>query len=259
MNNLAAPLWAPGPTKGLFDPGSRTIGILVVGDLPMFCLGSRTLLETQPELRVIGNTIDGAEAIKLVRARPPDILLLDLAIGPTALQILRTVQSSAPQTRTIILAAEFNRPEIIDALKLGARGIVPKDCSAELCFKAIRSVMAGQFWIGREKLVQLLQSVGKGASGCANGPLGNNFRLTPRELQIISEIVDGETNRGIAKKFGLRENTVKHHVTHIFDKVGVDNRLELALFVLQHDVLGIRPIQHTPARFRQLTLPLRGK
>jgi DNA-binding NarL/FixJ family response regulator len=226
----------------------------------MFCLGSRTLLETQPDLRVIGNSTDGAGAIELVRTRPPDILLLDLAIvGPTALQVLRKVQSLAPQTRTIILAAEFNRPETIDALKLGARGIVPKDCSAELCFKAIRSVMAGQFWIGREKLVQLLQSVGNGVSACANEPLANNFHLTPRELQIISEIVDGETNKDIAKRFGLRENTVKHHLTHIFDKLGVDNRLELALFAMHHDELGIQPIQHAQARFCQLTLPLQGR
>ena len=231
--------------KGPAARSPKTIRILIAHGQPIFCQGLRTVLETQPDLQVVGNTCDGAEAVKLACELALDILLLDLAAqGLAGLEVFRKVQSSAPLVRTILLAADIDTPETLEALNLGARGLMPKDCSAELLFKGIRSVMAGQCWMGRERIADILQSLGNGRSASPNGPLENNFHLTPRELQIISVIVDGETNNGIAKKFGVSENTVKHHLTHIFDKLGVANRLELALFAIHHGLLDRRPAQH---------------
>src|SRR5712692_301915 len=242
MNNLSTPRCAPGSTKGLFDQSPKAICILIAEGQPIFRQGLRTMLESQPDLRVVGDTSDGAEAIDLAREHAPEVLLLDLAIpGLSALQILRKVQSSAAHVRSILLAVEIDTPETIEALKLGARGVIPKDCSGELLFKGIRSVMAGQYWVGREKVADLLQSLTDGRSASPNGPLENNFDLTPRELQIISAIVEGESNNGIAQKFGLSEDTVKHHLTHVFDKLGVSTRLELAIFAIHHGLLGRRP------------------
>ncbi len=154
---------------------------------------------------------------------------------------MRKVQCSAPQVRSIILAPKTETPETLEALELGARGVIPKDSPAELLFKAIRSVMAGQYWVGRKKIADILQSLGKGTP--LNGSLGNNFQLTPREVQIISGILLGESNKDIARKFGLSNNTVKHHLTHIFEKLGVGSRLELALLVVGRDLLDRRPAE----------------
>jgi DNA-binding NarL/FixJ family response regulator len=205
------------------------------------------VIETQPDLRVVGDTSDGAEALKLVREHAPDILLLDAAIaGLAALRVLHDVQSSAPSVRSIFLAAEAETSETVEALKFGARGVMRKDSPPDLLLKAIRSVIAGQLWVGREKIADILRSFGNGASAPPNAPLGNNFLLTSREIQIISRILQTESNKDIAKKFGISENTVKHHLTHVFDKLGVCTRLELALLVVNCELLGRRSAEHLP-------------
>lgn len=244
MGNLHAPgrVNRSANDNGLPDRSPKAIRILIADGQPIFRQGLRTVLETQPDMQVVGDTSDGAEAIGQAHEHAPDVLLLDLAIlGLSALQILREVQSSAAQVRTILLAVETDTPETIEALKLGARGVMLKDCSAELLFKGIRGVMAGQYWMGREKVADLLESLTNRTSGSPNGPPENNFDLTQRELQIISAIVEGESNKGIAKQFGLSEDTVKHHLTHIFDKLGVDSRLELAIFAMHRGLLARRP------------------
>jgi len=162
------------------------------------------------------------------------------------LEVLHKVQCSAPQVRSIILGPNTETPETLEALELGARGVISKHSSAELLFKAIRSVMAGQYWIGRNKIADILQSLDKRTSAPLNASLGNNFRLTPREIQIISGILLGEGNKDIATKFGLSENTIKHHLSHIFEKLGVGSRLELALFAADRDLMGRRPVEQAP-------------
>jgi two-component system nitrate/nitrite response regulator NarL len=242
--------------KGPFDQNPADIRILIADRQPIFRQGVMMALVTQPDLRVVGSTSDGAEAIQLTRERAPDVLLLDLAItGLSEVEVLRKIRCSAPQVRAIILATEIDTPETLEALKLGARGFIPRDCSAELLFKAIRSVMEGQYWMGREKIAGLLQSLSNGASASSDGTLENGFHLTPRELQIISALIEGESNKGIGQKLGLSEDTVKHHLTHIFDKLGVGTRLELALFAMDHDLLHRRSAGCTPARFREFNLP----
>jgi DNA-binding NarL/FixJ family response regulator len=213
----------------------KVIRILIADGQPIFCQGLRKVIETQADLRVVGDTSDGAEALKLAREHAPDILLLDAAIaGLAALRVLRDVQSSAPSVRTIFLAAEAETPETVEALKLGARGVMRKDSPADLLLKAIRCVKAGQHWVRRDEISDVLQSPGKETSPWLNGPLGRNLLLTSREIQIITAILQGGSNKDIAKQLGLSEETVKHHLTHIFDKLGVCTRLELALFAMDY-------------------------
>ncbi len=222
----------------------KTIRIVIAGGQPIFRQGLRRVIETQSDLRIVGETSDGTEAVKLVRKHAPGILLLDLAIsGLAALKVLRNVQSSASQVRGIVLAAEIETPDTRQALKLGARGVMRKDSPPELFLKGIRNVMAGECWMGRENMGNFPARPGNGTSQSADVPTGNYLHLTSRELQIVSAIVDGETNKAIAERFGLSGNTVKHHLTRVFDKLGVGNRLELAIFALR-----VLPGQQTAAQ-----------
>ena len=222
----------------------KAIRIVIADGQPIFRQGLRRVIETQSDLRIVGETSDGTEAVKLVRKHAPGILLLDLAIsGLAALKVLRNVQSSASQVRGIVLAAEIETPDTRQALKLGARGVMRKDSPPELFLKGIRNVMAGECWMGRENMGNFPARPGNGTSQSADVPTGNYLHLTSRELQIVSAIVDGETNKAIAERFGLSGNTVKHHLTRVFDKLGVGNRLELAILALR-----VLPGQQTAAQ-----------
>jgi two-component system, NarL family, nitrate/nitrite response regulator NarL len=232
------------PARARLNQRPKTIRIVIAGGQPIFRQGLRRVIETQSDLRVVGETSDGTEAVKLVRKHAPGILLLDLAVsGLAVLKVLRNVQSSASQVRGIVLAAEIETPDTRQALKLGARSVMRKDSSPELLLEGIRKVMAGECWMGRENMANFLARLGNGTSPSADAPTGNHLHLTSRELQIVSAIVDGETNKAIAERLGLSGNTVKHHLTHVFDKLGVGNRLELALFALR-----VLPGQQTAAQ-----------
>jgi two-component system nitrate/nitrite response regulator NarL len=213
----------------------KTTRILLADDHAIFRDGLRRLLESEPEFQVIGEAADGAEAIIKTRELEPDLLLLDLAMpripGIEALREL--TRGGSPTTKIILLTAAIEKNQIVEALQIGARGIVMKEAATQLLFKSIRSVMAGQFWVGRESVGDMVQYLReKTESQLPAG--GRSYGLTRREMEIVSAIVAGLTNKEIAKKFTLSEDTVKHHLTNIFNKVGVSSRLELALFAINH-------------------------
>ncbi len=219
-------------------PAAR-IRILVADDHPILREGLRRLLEAEPDFCVVGEAADGADALRLAQALQPDILILDLSMpkGVSGLETLRELGGLATPVRTIVLAAIIENEQIVEALKLGARGVVLKETATELLFKAIRKVMAGQYWVGMESVADLVESLRRlvAPSGAA---LQKPFGLSARELEIVAAAVAGHSNREIARKLSLSEETVKHHLTHIFDKLGVSNRVELVLFAVRQRLVA---------------------
>lgn len=213
----------------------QPIRIVIADDRPISRDGLRWLIETQPGLLIVGETGNNSEASVLVRERQADVLLLDFpAAGQPALETLRQVGASGSSVRTIILAENINSPDVASALHLGARGVVVKDSAAEVLFKSIQSVIAGRYWIDSDEVSDAAASLRRLDVQRRHR---RAFGLTPRELAIVRAVVAGDTNQEIGHNLSITENTVKSHLTHIFNKLGASNRVELALFAAHHRLL----------------------
>lgn len=218
------------------DSRNPKLRILIADDHTIFRDGLKRLLESEAEFQVVGEAADGAEALTLAQQLRPDILLLDLAMPRMpGLETLRELSQRNINVRVVLLTAAIEKRQIVEALQMGARGIIMKDAATQLLLKGIRTVMEGQYWVGREAVADMVTYLRDKASAAA-AP-ARNFGLTKRELEILGTIVSGLSNKEIAQKFSLSEDTVKHHLTNIFDKVGVSSRLELALFAINNQIV----------------------
>jgi two-component system, NarL family, nitrate/nitrite response regulator NarL len=221
---------------------SQPVRILIADDHPIFRDGLKRLLESEGEFKVIGEACDGIEAVSMARQLIPEIMLLDLAMPRRqGLDTLRELSSDPRSVRVILLTAAAEKEQIVEALQLGARGVVLKDSATQILLKSIRAVMNGEYWVGRESVSNLVQYLRTLVTPPSAFPQRNKYRLTPRELEIIAAVVAGFANKEIAQYFKISEDTVKHHLSNIFDKVGVSSRLELALFAVNQS-LPFKPI-----------------
>jgi two-component system, NarL family, nitrate/nitrite response regulator NarL len=216
----------------------RLIRIVIADDERLFREALRVLLQSEPGFVVVGEAGDGVQALTVVGEVKPDVLLLDLAMPRLpGLDALRTLSQSEQGVHTILLTGTMRREFIIAALQLGAKGIVVKDAAPEVLFTAIRAVLAGRYWLGDEALSDLVMSLRGLPTLTGEAHKKRPFGLTGRELQIIGAVVAGYSNKEIAQRFSVSPDTVKHHLTSIYDKLGVSNRLELALFALHHHLV----------------------
>jgi two-component system nitrate/nitrite response regulator NarL len=218
---------------------SGPIRIAIADDHPIFRDGLRRLLESEPNLQVVGEAADGRQAIDLVTETKPDILLLDVAMpNLPGLEALRELSEAKAPVRVIILTASIERPQMLQALQLGAKGIVLKESATQVLMKSLSAVMEGSYWVGKESVPDLRELVLKDMPSLEETSPGEKWGLTRREMQMVAAIVEGSSNRDMAQRFGVREDTVKHHLTSIFSKLGVTTRLELALFALEHKLVS---------------------
>ena len=215
----------------------QTVRVLIADDHCLFRDGLKTLLRSEPGFVVVGEAHDGDEAVTLTRQHRPDILLLDLNMPHSGLEAARDLCAEPASVRTILLAAEISQEDIMKALQFCVKGVVLKDTASDILFRSIRSVMAGQYWLGRESVSNLVETLRTLICSPQAPKHVERFGLTQRELEIVSKVCAGYTNKEMARTLSISEDTVKHHLSKIYNKVGMSNRLELALFAIHHDLV----------------------
>ncbi len=213
----------------------KRIRLLIADDMRLFRDALRVLLQTEPCFEVVGYAANGDETIPLAAELKPDVLLLDLVMPHMGgLDTLRALAVAKSPVRAILLAGAIDRPDVLLALQLGARGVILKDASPELLFKSIRVVMDGQYWIDSTAVADVISAFRQAAPASKASP---KFGLTPRELEIVIAVAAGESNREISRRLNISHETVKHHLTNIYDKVGASTRVELAVFALHKNLV----------------------
>lgn len=214
------------------------IRIVVADDHPVVRFGVKNMLEDEPGFEVVGEAEDGDTAITQTIELEPDILLLDLQMPRLpGLEALRAIMSKSPRVKIIMLTSTISTQQVIEALQIGARGIVLKDAVAEDLAISLRAVLSGDYWIGGARVANLMSKLNELMKEAASVPERKTYGLTPRELEVVTCIVEGCSNKDVAKQFTISEETVKRHLSNIFDKTGVSTRLELALFAIAHKLI----------------------
>jgi DNA-binding NarL/FixJ family response regulator len=223
----------------------KKIRIAIADDHPIFRDGLCRLLSLEEDFVVVAQADDGLQVLEVLRQYEPDILLLDLNMpGLSGLDTLQRLQAANTKTRVILVTASDSQNEFVHALKLGSCGIVQKQTATELLVDSIRRVHAGELWMDSRTTAAVIQRfVSPGdlpspASSAAQ-PDQNRSLLSPREREIVNLTAQGFKNSDMAAKLSLSEQTVKNHLHNIFDKLGVSDRLELALHAVEHRLVGV--------------------
>jgi len=221
-------------------PTPPSIRIVVADDHPVVRFGVRNMLMSEPGFEVVGEAEDGDDALTQTLDLEPDILLLDLLMPRLpGLEAMRAIMTRSPRVKIVLLTSTISQQQIIEALQIGARGIVLKDAVAGDLTQALRAVLGGDYWIGGERVANLVKALQGLMAQAAAVPDRKTYGLTPRELEVVTCIVEGCSNRDIAKQFNISEETVKRHLSNVFDKTGVSTRLELALFTIAHKLVDL--------------------
>ena len=203
-----------------------TLHLALADDHPIVLDGLEGLFRLEPDFQVVARCINGEETLVAVRQHRPDVLILDLRMPRgDGLEILRTLRREKLPTKVVLLAGALEEDEILEALRLGVRGVVLKELAPQLLVECVRKVHAGEQWLEKQLSSRVLETLlRREAGGRAGGGL-----LTPREIEIVRMVASGLRNRELARRLGVTEGTVKIHLHNIYKKLKVQNRLELVL------------------------------
>jgi DNA-binding NarL/FixJ family response regulator len=222
--------------SGEAEKKKGTVRIVIADDHPIVRDGLKKLLQLEDDFEIVGEASDGREVLERVQELDPDVLLLDLRMpNLDGLAALQALQQSNKRTRVIVLTASEDKNEFVQAMKLGCSGIVLKQTAPDLIVKSIRKVYGGEIWLDSNTTAAVMRqfSTGFESSGSSSGGKGRERSpLSTREREIVALVAQGYKNKEMAEKMFISEQTVKNHLHNIFDKLGVSDRLELALYAI---------------------------
>jgi len=214
----------------------KPIRILIADDYHFYRYGLRLFLEEHDDLNVVGEAGSSEEALAAVGDLKPDVILLDLDLPPEGgLHVLREINSSAPEARVVVLTGLDDEVCLADAIESGAAGYVLKDAQPPLILSAVRSVGRGGTWLQREMTGKLFEEFTRLARARHNAP---ERLLTAREVEVLSLLAQGHRNAQIADKLFISERTVKVHITNLFRKLDLTDRVQATRYAIRHRLVS---------------------
>lgn len=217
---------------------TRKLNILIVDDHAVVRSGLKLLIETDPRFAVCGEASTVAEASAAAERAQPELILLDLDLnGENALEGMPALLRAAPRARVLVLTGLSDAGVHAQALRAGAMGLVLKEKAAEVLLKAIEKVNNGEVWFDRTTMGSVLSEMSRGGRRTVEDlDEARIATLTDREREVVTLIGEGLKNRQIGERLFISETTVRHHLTSIFDKLGVSDRLELVIYAYRHNL-----------------------
>ncbi len=218
---------------------SNAVRIVIADEHPILRQNLRRLLESEPSILVVGEASDACGANRLTRQVKPDILLIDFTLSQRfEFQVLNESASHSHQVRIVVMVTAVEKAHLVEAFRFGAHGIVLKTSTTQVLLNSLRSVMAGQYWLESESVAVLVEALRESLYQGNGAKSPKEYGLTRREVEIMTKIANGSSNRQVGQDFSISERTVKHHLTNIFTKIGVSSRFQLALFAVNHHLMN---------------------
>lgn len=219
------------------------IRVVLIDDHGLFRAGVKSLINDSAGISVVGEADTREDALTLVEREEPDIILLDIKMnGDDGLDIIPDLVKTSETARIVILTGTRDEELQRRAIHLGAMGLVSKEKSPEILIKAIKRVHAGEVWLDRTMTASVLCELARGSPSKASNPEASRIAsLTERELEVIVAVGEGLKNKQIAERLFISDVTVRHHLTSIYGKLEVSNRLELIIYALRH---GLAEMPH---------------
>jgi DNA-binding NarL/FixJ family response regulator len=214
---------------------ARKLRLVLIDDHTLFREGLRTILATEDDLEVVADADSAEDVVELVWQTRPDLVLLDIRMpqgnGLDAVPAILRIHSG---TRVLVLTACDEKEEHLRAFRLGASGVILKDSARHTLVQAIRTVCAGQRWVDPRMAAMLSGDLGAVEPGAEHASPRQDNGLTERELEIVRLVASGYKNREVSESLRISERTVKTHLTNIFQKLGVRDRVGLVMFALRN-------------------------
>lgn len=206
---------------------SRTIRLVLADDHPIVLDGLDNLFRLEPDLEVVARCMNGEECIGAVRRHQPDILVLDIRMPrKDGLTVLRELRREKQSVKVVLLAAALEEDEVLEALRLGVRGMVLKELAPQMVVQCVRKVYAGEQWVEKQAFGRALDTLLRREAG----ERAASSVLTPREIEMVGMVARGLRNKEMSQQLAISEGTVKIHLHNIYRKLKVENRVELILF-----------------------------